>query len=519
MIFDRLFKKPAPANLGFYRGADKKDHRQDWKPTDAHPYQVWRADIKELRARSRDLARNAGLAASFLDKMEEYVVGVGIKPQPIAKIGDRLFDSFNEEALELWVQMEDLFDISGQQTVYEVVSTALRTAHESGMALIHMPIINDPDLPVRMGLFGFEPDFLAGDFKNYATSNEVRGGIEIQAETRKPVAFWVAPEADFGFVDQSKLRRIPADEVAWFFNLARWGQVTGIPTFARVLGELYDHQSYVESEIVRADWNARQTHYIKTPFVPQHIQRMKSDPQAPDDLPTEAVPRGTIRYLYQNEDVIEAGKAIPPAAFKEFMQASMRKICAGLGMSYELVSGDHTGTHFSASRAVWVRDNKFIRTQQEHLIRHVCNTIWKRFIDVAVSSNALPTTISDYFGSVAKRRRLQRVSWLPPGVPWHDPAKDIAAAASAVALGIRTRTSVCASIGVELMDNLDTLQAEELAIFERKLRGIGHPGNLAETLSEFDEEEEETEVGAEKRASEGVGGVNGKTNRMTGVLP
>ena len=494
-----------------YAGARLDDHRRKWRPGNRHPDREIGPDIGELRARSRALVRDTPLGAAHPRTLEDYVVGDGIRPQPTATLANgKPAKTFNAAVAELWERMEDVFDARRMQSIYDIQALALRSMTEAGACLIHMPVFTrDPDLPVPLQIYGIEPDFLSGDGENKDTGNEIRSGVELDRTTGRPVAFHIQVERKT--YATGKVRRIPAEEMVYLFTLERWGQVLGAPAFSPVLGQMHDQAEYEQSELTRADWSARSTHYVKTPYAKERMAQWGKRDETDDDDEesyTEEIERGTRTFLFDGEEPIELGKNVPPGNYEPFIVQGGRKIAVGLGLSYELLTGDHTNTHFSASRAVWVRDQRRIGKIQAFLVWHFCRRVYGRMIDLGVSARALPVEPARYFGDARVRHRLRKAQWLPPGIAWHEPLKDIAGALMEIAAGISTRSEVCARHNKVFERVIDRLAEEEAYIASKGLKAISVPGDLKMLMQLIDDDE----GGGKDDGQDGRTGRNGKAS-------
>lgn len=469
--------------------------------------------IDRLRARSRDLERNTPLGAAHALILTDYVVGTGLRPTPAALTAeDQPYTALNKRLRELWSQMEDVFDTRRQGSVYDLMVTAVRTVANAGAALVHMPLVTgNPDLAVPLQLEGLEPDFLGPDGTERSTGNEICNGVELDRATGAPVAFHIQVEKLGSLTGAT--RRVPAEEMVCMFNLERWGQVIGVPDYTPVIGAIHDQDEYAESELIRADANARINHWIKTAHGKSRIEQLgeldETDTESPQDY-TQEIPKGLVNFLFPDEDIVETGAHIPPANFDAFMRTGGRRVGSGIGTSYELLTGDHSDTHFSASRAIFVRDGKRLKKRQADLMWQLCRRLWWRFLDVAVMSRAVAIDSRLYFGDLAARHRLRRVSWLPAGVPYPEPHRDIPATIAAIAAGFATRSEACIQRGTTFEVVTDQLREEESIMRAKGIRGISTPGDLARMLWEI---EQDAEPEGDRGPRTGPNGRNGRSRQ------
>ena len=149
-----------------------------------------------------------------------------------------------------------------------------------------------------------------------------------------------------------------------------------------------------------------------------------------------------MQVLLPGEDVKFSTPADVGATYETFMRVQLRSIAAGMGITYEQLTGDLTGVNYSSIRAGLLEFRRRCeQIQHQVLVFQMCRSIWHAWIDAAVLSGALPQApdLTPYYD----------VKWIPPGFAWVDPLKDIKAQIMAVRAGFKSRAEVVSEQGYD----------------------------------------------------------------------
>jgi lambda family phage portal protein len=169
-----------------------------------------------------------------------------------------------------------------------------------------------------------------------------------------------------------------------------------------------------------------------------------------------------LQVLLPGEDVKFSTPADVGATYETFMRVQLRSIAAGMGITYEQLTGDLTGVNYSSIRAGLLEFRRRCEAfQHQVIVFQMCRPIWRAWIDAAVLAGALPRArdLAPYYD----------VKWIPPGFAWVDPLKDIKAQIMAVRAGFKSRAEVVSEQGydAEEIDSeiaADNARADELGL-------------------------------------------------------
>jgi len=473
-----------------YKGAAQTGTNRNWVPRLEHPDAELSRNGDKLRARARWLERNTWLGTSIRNALCDNVIGTGIDPRPDARLENgEDFTAFNKAAAVLWEDMVDLLDLTRADSIYGLQRILFERMIFDGCALAQMlDRPDDEDLVVPVQLKLFDVDLLYGDrFWSPAAQreqevNEIRKGIELDTDERI-VAFHVCRQNSV-LTTTADVVRVPAADVLYYFNRERPGQTQGCTALAAVVQNVYNLAEYGEAELVANRTNAASAHYIRTPHIRSRLQEIaarRQDLFDSEDMPTEEIAYGLITWLLPDEEIIETGKNRPGATYEPYVRAEQRGIAAGVGASFESITGDYSTTHYSASRAVVLKDARRWQMLQDGFCGKVLRPLWQRIVDRAVLMGKLPVSPSLYFGKRGTRRRLTQVQWQMQGTPWHAPVEEARADEMGLGMGIITREDIARRQGRTWTEVMRQLQREEAEAKRLGLVGLRKPG-LSEDL-------------------------------------
>ena len=153
------------AMTGGYTGAGYRENMAYWQPGVGDSNADTIRDLRELRARSRDLVRNSPIAGGAIDTQVTHVVGTGLTLQSrinaaMLGIDDDVaseWQSNTEQRFMLWAKSE-MADALGQQNFYELQDLAFRSRLESGDSFVLLTQVERDMWPFKLALQIIEAD-------------------------------------------------------------------------------------------------------------------------------------------------------------------------------------------------------------------------------------------------------------------------------------------------------------------------------------------------------------------------
>ncbi len=383
-----------------------------------------------LRERARDLVRNNPYATKAVNALVSNLVGTGIVPRARNKK-----IAVARQADQLWLQFAATCDADGLTDFGGLQALIVRSLVESGEVIVRFRDRRMEDgLHVPLQLQVLEPDHLdAARTEDLADGGYIVQGIEFDALGRRR-AYWLFPVHPGESRGRSIASRpVPARQVLHLFERLRPGQVRGVSWFAPVILKLRDLDDYDDAELVRKKIEACFAAFV-TGAQDEETLGKASTLSSGDRV--ESFEPGMIEYLEPGKDV----KFAAPSAngdYADYMRMQLHAVAAGIGLTYELLTGDLSQVNYSSIRAGLIEFRRRMEALQWQLIvPGLCQPVWTRFIDLAQAAGKLPD------GEIT-------AEWTAPRFEAVDPLKDIQADILAVRAGVMTLKEAIARQGYD----------------------------------------------------------------------
>jgi lambda family phage portal protein len=421
-----------------------------WNPGNAGPNTIGMQSIETLRSRARYTARNDPWAGNGIASFAANAIGTGIKPQSMHP--DKTIKAKIQSA---WTRWTDQCDAHNACDFYGLQTLLCREVIEGGECFARLrPRRKDSGLRVPLQIQLLESELLPTWYNiDRPNGNKVREGVELNKEIA-PAAFWFLKQHPGDTIlwpnNAGLLLRVPAQNVSHVFQQLRSGQLRGVPWLAPVLLRIYELNQFEDAELVKQKVAAMFVAVVKQMTGQGMFNEVPGAPGAPAGAAPLGVGNavmepGTTQYLRMNEDITFSS---PPQfnSLPEFMRIYLRSIAAGLGVTYEQLTGDLTGVNYSSIRAglieFWRRCEQF---QHQVIIFRFCRPVWDAWIRAALLSGEL-----DYSDYAKDPLAFTSVKWVPPVRQWVDPAKEIGATLKAIRGGLGSRDTAASAQGFDV---------------------------------------------------------------------
>jgi lambda family phage portal protein len=420
-------------------------------------------DLRTLRARARDLARNTPIARGARNTSKTNVVGAGLK---LSARLDRELLGMSEDEAEAWESnAERLFhmwakgknaDVTRTQNFYQMQALAFTSAFDSGdVFAIRRYKESTSFLALCVQLV--EADRVCTPI-NLQNLDHIRDGVELDGDL-EPIAYHVLNRhpGDFLYVqafEPMDWSRIPARGTAGnmplmihLFDRDRVDLTRGVPQLSPVIEALKQLDRYAEAELMAAVVSAFFTVFIKTTnhegmgdgvIMPQdgNPDHYGPSPLAGNEL---ALGSGTIAELSPDESIETANPNRPNANFDPFFLAVIRQIGIALGIPYEILIM-HFSSSYTASKAAIETARQFFEDRREWLARDFCQPIYEWFLYEAITRGLIKAP--GFFEDPIKKAAWCGSLWLGRAPIVLDSVKDANAAEKWIDLGVETLESV-----------------------------------------------------------------------------
>jgi lambda family phage portal protein len=298
--------------------------------------------------------------------VDEWVcnaIGTGIKPQSMHPTL-----AVKEKLQALWSLWGNEADAAGMTDIYGLQAFAFRSMVEGGECFARR---HDRDLreglsvPLQFQLIEAEqlPFYLARPTPNTPQGNVVRASIEFDPSGRRTAYYFYKqhPGERIFFPTDLELMWVPAAEVMHLFRSLRPGQLRGVPWMANALVRLWELDQYDDAELLRKKFAAMMMGFI-TRQNPDDAFFPNATPQAATDaggvagsgeqgVAVAQLEAGTMTELEPGEDVKFSEPADVGGNYEAFERIQLLRIAAGLGLPYDMLTGDLSKTSYSSIRA------------------------------------------------------------------------------------------------------------------------------------------------------------------------
>lgn len=448
-----------------------------------------RMGLRAMRRRSRQLANDNEYVRHFLRLVRNHVVGPhGFTLQSKVRKA-RKRNGKAELDVDANAEIEAAFAAHGKLGVYTACGRYSRAAFERAEIT---SVARDGEAIVELlygrqfGRFGMawrmlDPDLLddqlnvgpsgsVAGFGRLADGHEIRMGVEVDPYG-KATAYWFLqrhPGDDVAALGVVRHRRVPAERILHRFlaEELRPGTTRGVPWIFAAIRRMAMLGGYEEAALVNARTGASKMGFFVPPAPgsagdmgalgqQQQLESM-ADGTTPDgaDLITEAEP-GSFGKLPAGWDFKKWDPAYPNDKMEGFVKAMLRAFSSAVGLTYNTLASDLEGVSLSAMRHGANNDRDTYEALQQWYREHLGVPKFEIWLRHSLAMGQVGRLPADAF----ERLNVPLLVGRPFRSP--DPQKDVAAGAQAVALGITSRTRLCAENGVDFEEVLDELAEEE----------------------------------------------------------
>lgn len=279
----------------------------------------------------------------------------------------------------------------------------------------------------------------------------VVAGVEFDASDRI-VAYHILPDAPgtpFGLIGQAV--RVPAREVLHVFDQLFPGQVRGISWLAPILLKLADFDAASDAMLMTLKVQSLMTGFVRD------SEGGTAGFESTDGSLNVSLEPGAMRVLPFGAEVefSQPGQGLSQAV--EFVKGQQREIAVGVGLTYEQVTGDLSGTNYSSARVGLLEFRRRAEMLQRTLIEaQLLRPLWRRWIDAKALAGEIGASESELEDNRA-------VKFVAPGWQWVGPLKEANSDIRAIEAGLKSRAEVVAGRGRDIEELDEEIAADTFA--------------------------------------------------------
>ncbi|MBQ1429092.1 MAG: phage portal protein [Kiritimatiellae bacterium] len=406
-----------------------------------------------IRARSRDMAKNSEHFVRWLDLFVANVIGDGMKfkSMPGRDNAPEAIDAAAAKFLQYhwwrWSTAPELSDVSGRKSFAAICRLCAENWARDGEAfvLIDRAAQNDYGFSLRV----VRPDAIDETMNGAKGTTAIRNGVEIDRATLRPVAYYFRADREdpaASWVLNRPVVRKPAADVLHLYTQHDETQTRGIPLGHAVLKKLKMLDEYNVAELVAARDEANTTGIFSAPFGRDGEPGEYTDEEsAALTMPSEP---GTKMKLEPGWDYKTVTPTHPNRELTAFKNSMLRDVASGLGLEYSCFANDYAGVSYSSVRAGTIAERDHWRILQAQFIDQIASPVYRAWLASFLKYRASSPYVAADFARLVDHEFRGR-TW-----EWVDPAKDVNAAATAVAHGWKTDSQIAADYGTDFEENL-----------------------------------------------------------------
>ncbi len=448
-----------------YTGAQVDRLTQDWQSPLTTGDAEMRTRLRTLRGRARELERNDPYTKRFLSRLQDNIYdhhGITFsslagewrrdpKMKKLVYVLDEMDAAVIEQAYTEW--KKNPF-VSGGMTANEGGRLALRSVARDG-DMITRKVVGSSANEFGCSLQMMEADMI-DDFRNEVIRvadqgnggrvlSEVRMGVQVDGYS-KPQGYWI-------------LKAHPGDQMWWNtdgylsefhdakdfihpFAKERITQVRDCTWLHAVMRDMKMLDGYDEAAIVAARTGAAKMGWFMRDYNEpgdgytgeasrDGDRSMDAEPGLIEDL------SGTPGLKFEKWD-----PAYPHEQYPNFVKSRIRRIGAGLDMSYYAVANDLTEVNFSSIRAGLLEDREHYKALQTWWINSYETPVFLFWLQISLANGSLRDPTTGISLPFSKMKKFANHKFRPRRWPWVDPEKDANANVIAVDNRLKSRSEV-----------------------------------------------------------------------------
>jgi lambda family phage portal protein len=383
---------------------------KDWTPALGAPNAPW-GNPSVLRSRAQHEFANNPLARRAVEALVNAAWG-----------GSGITPMFADRGIQrLWERWAGGCDASGRLDWVGLGAAIVKTVVVAGEAFVVLRVDEAAQgAPLTLQVLG--PEFL----DESRTDDRTLAGIRY--EGLRPAGYWLFKQNPTLSGANLESVFVPAAECLHIYRPLQPGAQRGQSWLAPVLIALRELDEYLQAALVRSKTGALFAGFVRSAEGGNLLSQNGAIPQ---------LEPGAMVRLAPGEDVEFSEPPPIESAFDPFVRAQMRRIAAGLGIPYELLSGDLSQVTFASGRAGLLEFRRTVEAVQYGLLVPLfCEPALRRWAELARAVGVLPADAD------AEVRR-----WVAPEIEMLDRRAEVLTDLLRVRAGFASRAEVVGRSG------------------------------------------------------------------------
>jgi lambda family phage portal protein len=461
-------------NVGnYYPGAEINRFRNDWITRIVTSTNLTRLSYRTLASRAEFAYRTNSYIKRAVEIVKTLTVGAGIMPFPMVKNSDGTpAESVNKKLADHWQRFNEQGMRLGSQevTMLEAQGIEMESMAQLGSVIRQrVPSRKGSWLPFAYTLvkpyrLNFAHDNFFDDLYYRQMIIDQRNDITVLGQqfnkNMEPQGFYILGEKDM----------VPAERMSIHYRQREPEQYLGFPWVAASLAHSYDVDQLIDDIMTQSRMLARMGIWISKKDKNSFNSDMSYvNGDGGDADMSIALEKLTYAATEEKPEAIMFKNDLT-TALEPLLKLELASIAVGMGMSYQLMSSDLTGSSFSGNRMNAIIDSKCFKSVFGSFVKSNCQPSWNDFVEWEILTGKIhEISYSDYLKDTFPFRRCY---WLPEEIDWFDPLEKVKAQRLQLQTGIITLQELCEEEGRNYTDVLAQRGSEKKFIKAQNLEEI-----------------------------------------------
>ena len=425
--------------------------------------------LQKARARCRYEVRNNSYAKGIIQSFANDIIGTG--PTLQLKTPN---EAFNAEVERRWGDWGDACDLSGRQTLEDMLQLAIMQGCEAGEAIFTYG--RNPAAQKGMpslGLMMFEPDLIDTPW-GFNNDPKVIMGVRVD-DYGRPVEYYVLKDhpgksnAGGLGMDYTTLK---AEQVLHLLKVERPGQTRGMPWLTPAI-PLFAFMRQYTLAVIQAAKNAANFSAVMQSDAPV------GGAAAAEEFETLDIESGSMLTLPQGWQMSQLKAEQPVQTYEMFKREILSEIARCICMTSNVAAADSSRHNYASGRLDW-----------QVYFRHICvirNWMTKRILNPILNLWLQEAMLMDnYITTGIERIEPSMIEWYWPGIEHVDPQKEANAQQTRLSAFTTSLSAEYARQGKDWRKEL-----EQIAIEQQYLKDKGIKTEPIPTTEKIDDEEDD----------------------------